>query len=95
MANGGKKRGRKKSVAYCSVCEVKMRIQDSYVVGEKKYACKKCYKKIVKQKRSNNGPCPNCSCSKGVSNCEWNNAKYKGANCEYKNAKYYINVLYI
>ena len=68
--NGGKKRGRKKSVAYCSVCEAKIKIQDSYIIGNKKVACKKCFKKIVKQKKSKNGTCPSCSCSKGVSNCE-------------------------
>jgi formylmethanofuran dehydrogenase subunit E len=46
----GKKRGRKKSVAYCSVCQEKIGIRDSYVVGDK-YACEPCMKKIVKRKK--------------------------------------------
>ena len=47
-----KKRGRKKTIEYCSVCEKRIKVQDSYIVG-KRPCCKICYKKIVKQKRSN------------------------------------------
>ena len=48
--NPNTKRGRKKIVAYCSVCGVKMDIKDSYVVGDK-YSCKECMDKITKKRK--------------------------------------------
>ena len=48
------KRGRKKTVATCSVCAIKINIVKSYTINNK-YCCKKCYNQIVKQKRGNHG----------------------------------------
>tara|TARA_Y100001938_G_C8078016_1_gene427339 strand:+ start:57 stop:224 length:168 start_codon:yes stop_codon:yes gene_type:complete len=48
--NPNTKRGRKKSVAYCSVCEKKIGIKDSYIVGDK-YCCKECMDKITRKRK--------------------------------------------
>jgi hypothetical protein len=57
----GKKRGRKKINVLCSVCGTKVKVVNSYVIG-KGNACKKCYNRIIKQKKGKS--CPNCSCGK-------------------------------